>query len=304
MNHKMKYREIKHLPIPFQILILLGKFLPRRLGLLIASLIGTVIGSLRHLPLIQAIRANQWVLHNQQLSKKALNKSPRVVFRSAAKCFFDYFYFLSRPEKLEEIVRFSPEAEAAIKRIENNEPCVVVCPHLSNFELMGYALAIHNVKVQVLSYPDPVTTYRWQNELRQRKGIIVTPMSLTAFRQARQRLRDGGSVLTGLDRPLEKDHHEKYQPHFFGHPSHLPVAYVRMALEANVPVFVFAAAYLPDGKYCLEGSAPIWMEPNAYLETEILENTHKVLQAAEEIISKYPQQWAMFYPVWPQFLGV
>jgi lauroyl/myristoyl acyltransferase len=77
-----------------------------------------------------------------------------------------------------------------------------------------------------------------------------------------------------------------------------------MALEANVPVFVFAAAYLPDGKYYLEGSAPIWMEPNDDLETEILDNTHKVLQAAEEIIKKYPQQWAMFYPVWPQFLGV
>lgn len=300
----MKLRELKHQPFLFQILILLGKVLPRKIGLGIASLVGTIVGSLKMLPLIQAIRANQWVIHSQQLTKKELNKQPRVVFRSAAKCFFDYFYFLSRPEKLEEIVLFSPEAEAAIKRIENNEPCVVVCPHLSNFDLMGYALAIHDVKVQVLSYPDPVATYKWQNELRQRRGIIVTPMSLSAFRQARQRLRDGGSVLTGLDRPLEKGYHEKYQPHFFGQPTHLPVAYVRMALEANVPVFVFAAAYLTDGKYYLEGSAPIWMEPSDDLETEILNNAHAVLRVAEGIIKKYPQQWAMFYPVWPQFLGV
>jgi KDO2-lipid IV(A) lauroyltransferase len=300
----MKLRELKHQPFLFQILILLGKILPRKIGLGIASLVGTIVGSLKMLPLIQAIRANQWVIHNQQLTKKELNKLPRVVFRSAAKCFFDYFYFLTRPEKLEEIIHFSPEAETAIHRIANNEPCVVVCPHLSNFDLMGYALAIHDVKVQVLSYPDPVATYKWQNELRQRRGIIVTPMSLSAFRQARQRLRDGGSVLTGLDRPLEKGFHEKYQPHFFGQLAHLPVAYIRMALEANVPVFVFAAAYLPDGKYYLEGSSPIWMEPRDDLETEILVNAHKVLGAAEEIIKKYPQQWAMFYPVWPEFLGV
>ncbi|NLN70125.1 MAG: lysophospholipid acyltransferase family protein [Chloroflexi bacterium] len=300
----MKYRELKQLPFLFQILILLGMILPRWLGLLMASIIGTVMGSLKLLPQNRAIRANQWVIHDQQLSKKELRQYPRIVFRSVSKCFFDYFYFLTRPEKLEEIVHFSPEAQAVIKRIENNEPCVIVCPHLSNFDLMGYALAIHNVRIQVLSFPDPVATYRWQNQLRHREGIVVTPMSLSAFRQARQRLREGGSVLTGLDRPLEKAAHEKYQPQFFGYPTHLPVAYARMALEANVPVFVFAAAYLPNGKYYLEGSAPIWMEPHDDLETEILANVHKVLDVAEVLIRKYPQQWAMFYPVWPQFLGI
>jgi phosphatidylinositol dimannoside acyltransferase len=300
----MKSRELFRQPILFQILILLGKTLPRIIGLGIASLIGTCVGSLKKSILIQAIRANQWVIHDQQLTKQELNRIPRVVFRSASKCFFDYFYFLSRPEKLGEIVHFSPEAEAAIKRIHNNESCVVVCPHLSNFDLMGYVLAISDVKVQVLSYPDPVATYKWQNELRQREGIIVTPLSLSAFRQARQRLRQGGSILTGLDRPLEKGFHEKYQPTFFGHPAHLPVTYVRMALEANAPVYVFAATYQPDGKYYLEGSQPIWMEPKDDLETEILHNARKVLAEAEKFIKKYPGQWAMFYPVWPEFLGV
>jgi phosphatidylinositol dimannoside acyltransferase len=300
----MKSRELFRQPILFQLLILLGKILPRKIGLSIAALIGTVVGSLKKSRLIQAIRANQWVIHEQQLTKQELNRLPRVVFRSASKCFFDYFYFFSRPEKLEEIVHFSPEAEATIKRIQDNEPCVVVCPHLSNFELMGYALAISDVKVQVLSYPDPVATYKWQNQLRQREGIIVTPLSLSAFRQARQRLREGGSILTGLDRPLEKGYHEKYQPTFFGHPAHLPVTYVRMALEANAPVYVFAATYQPDGKYCLEGSQPIWMEPKDDLETEILHNTHQVLAIAEEMIREYAKQWAMFYPVWPEFLGV
>lgn len=300
----MKNHELIRQPILFQLIILLGKFLPRRIGLSIASVVGTVVGSLKKTQLIQAIRANQWVIHEQKLTKKQLNTLPRTVFRSASKCFFDYFYFLSRPEKLEEIVHFSPEAEAAINRIHNNEPCVVVCPHLSNFDLMGYVLAISGVKVQVLSYPEPVATYKWQNELRQREGIIVTPMSLSAFRQARQRLREGGSILTGLDRPLEKGFHEKYQPNFFGYPAHLPVTYVRMALEANAPVFVFAATYQPDEKYCLEGSHPIWMEPKDDLETEILHNAHKVLAVAEKFIKKYPGQWAMFYPVWPEFLGV
>jgi len=287
-----------------KLLIFLGKILPRSVGLGIASLIGTFWGSLKGIPLVKSIRANQWVLHDQQLTKKELDTLPRVVFRSAAKCFFDYFYYLARPDKLEEIVQFSPEAEATIKRIADNKPTVVVCPHLSNFDLMGYALSLHGVRVQVLTYPKPVATYEMQNKLRGSFGMTITPMTLTAFRQARQRLREGGSILTGLDRPLEEGYREKYQPNFFGQPAHLPVTYVRMALEANAPVFVFAAAYLPNGKYYLEGSPPLWMEHKDDLEEEILSNAHKVLEAAEVIIKKYPHQWAMFYPVWPQFLGV
>lgn len=287
-----------------QLLIFIGKVSPRKVGLGVASLIGTFMGSLKGTTLIKSIRANQWVLNNQQLTKKELNKLPRVVFRSSAKCFFDYFYFLARPERMHNIIQFSPEAEVAIQRIADNRPCVVVCPHLSNFDLMGYALSLHGVKVQVLTYPKPVTTYEMQNKLRGSFGMTVTPMTLAAFRQARQRLRDGGSILTGLDRPLEEGYREKYQPLFFGQPAHLPVAYVRMALEANAPVYVFAAAYLPSGHYYLEGSSPIWMKRDDDLETETLNNVHAVLGAAELIIKKYPQQWAMFYPVWPQFLGV
>lgn len=300
----MKIHKIFNQPFLIRIAMLIGRVTPRKVGLALASLIGTILGSMKSSPMVKAIRANQWVINEGQLTNKTLKRLPRVVFRSASKCFFDYFYFRSRPDKLEQIVQFSPEAEATISRIRENKPCVIVCPHLSNFDLMGYALALHGVNIQVLSFPNPVASYKFQNQLRDSLGITVTPMGLSAFRQARKRLREGGSILTGLDRPLEKDLLEKYQPTFFGYQANLPVAYVRMAIEANVPVFVFAAVYHPNGKYYLEGSEAIWMEPNDDLETEILENAHKVLREAEGIIKKYPGQWAMFYPIWPQFLGV
>ncbi len=300
----MNLKEFFHLPLTFQILVILGKLLPRRIGLGLASIIGTIGGSLKKTPRVKALRANQWVVHNQQLTQKQLNKLPRVVYRSSAKCFFDYFYFLMHPTKINKHVYLSSEAKEAIQRIKNNEPCIVVSPHISNFDLLGYVLAIRGVEAQVLSFPDPKSTYKWQNELRQKGGIIVTPMNLDAFRQARKRLQSGGSIVTGLDRPLEGKYQEKYKPHFFGYEASLPVTYTRMALEANVPIYVFAAVFRPDGKYYLEGSPPIWMEEKDDLQEEILANVHKVLSFAEEIIKKYPEQWAMFYPVWPQFLGV
>lgn len=254
--------------------------------------------------MVRSIRANQYVIHNETLEAKTLNKLPKIVFRSVAKCTFDYFYYLSRPEVLLKFAQFSPESEAAFERVRQGQPTVIVCPHLSNFDLMGYVLALKGIEVQILSFPNPSASYKIQNQLRESYGLNVTPMDLNAFRQARKRLKKGGSVLTGLDRPLDSGTLEKYRPHFFGRPASLPVTYVRMAKEANAPVYIMAATYQPDGTYYLEGSPPFWMESADDLETEILVNTEKILKTAESLILQYARQWAMFYPIWPEFLGV
>lgn len=283
--------------------VLLGKILPRRTGLNLASLIGSQIGRLKRNPMVKAIRANQWVIHGQSLPEEDLDELPPIIFSSAAKCIFDYFYFLSRPEKLQDIVDYSPQAKTAFDRIWNKKPCVIVCPHTSNFDLMGYALRLLDIDIQVLSYSNPNASYQFQNQLRKSLDINVTPLGFDAFRQARIRLREGGSILTGLDRPLNSNH-EKYQPKFFGYETNLPVFYSRMAKEANAPVMIMAATSQPGEKYCLEGSELIWMESSGNLEKEIIHNTERVLQQAEPFIKKYADQWAMFYPIWPQFLGV
>jgi phosphatidylinositol dimannoside acyltransferase len=282
----------------------IGKILPRTWGLRLASGIGSILGSLKNNKMVKAIRANQFVIHNQQLSAEELDLVPKVIFKSSARCMFDYFHFLHRPNSLQKIVSFDSHAQAVIERIQNQQPTVIVCPHLSNFDLMGYVLALQKVKVQVLSFPKPNTSYRLQNKLRQDIGLDITPMDLSAFREARQRLRNGGSILTGLDRPLDGVKDEKYRPKFFGYETNLPVAYVRMALEASAPVFILAATSHPDGTYRLVGSPPIRMEASDDLEDEIISNAEKVLRTAEPMIANHARQWAMFYPIWPQFLGI
>ena len=308
LNNKMKcslsLRNLLNQSIVIQLALFLGRVLPHQKGLQISSWIGKRLGQNNKNPMVKAIRANQYVIHNKSINEKKLDELPKIVFQSAANCIFDYFYYLSRPEKLQEIVYFSPKAQNAFNRINNHQATVFVCPHLSNFDLMGYVLALHNFDVQVLSFPQPVSSYKMQNQLRESLGINVTPMTLSAFRQARKRLKNGGSILTGLDRPLPEDQLNKYQPTFFGHQANLPVTYIRMAKEAEAPVIVVAATSQPDGRYQLESSDPIWMDSFGELETEIIHNANKVLSEAESLIKRYSEQWAMFYPIWPEFLGV
>ena len=303
-SHTAPLKNLLDNSIVFRLGIIFGKVLPRKVGLKLAEIIGGYLGRNQNNSTVRAIRANQWVIHDQKLTEDELEKIPKIVIGSAAKCLFDFFYFLHRPDQLQEAVSFSPEAQKTIERIKANKPCVVVSPHLSNFDLVGYALALKKVPVQVLSFPNPSGSYKLQNQLREDMGILVTPMNLSAFRQARNRLRAGGSILTGLDRPLTGNHNEKYQPLFFGHESNLPVTYVRMAKEANAPVFIMAATSPEKNTYLLSGSGPIWMDSADDLETEILINANRVLSRAEEYIKNYAYQWTMFYPLWPQFLGV
>ena len=304
MQPKKQKRKLSLEPVLLRLAILIGWSLPRRWGYQLATVVGNLLGSLKRNKMVKAIRANQYVIHDQEMSTEALNQAPKTVFISAAKCIFDYFHFLPRPERLQKIVSFSPEVENVIERIKSKQATVIVCPHLSNFDLMGYAFALHKVDFQVLSFPNPNETYKVQNKLRERTGINVTPLDFSAFRQAQLRLQKGGSVLTGLDRPLADESDKKYMPRFFGHETHLPVAYIRMALKAKAPVVVLAAVTLPDGSYRLVGTDLIWMTSDEDLESEILHNAERVLKVAEPIIVQHAQQWAMFYPIWPQFLGV
>jgi len=294
MEQTKHKRRLSLEPLLIHLAILTGWILPRHAGYRLATLIGNLLGSLTGNKMVKAIRANQYVIHGQEMSADALEQTPKTIFISAAKCIFDYFHFLRRPERLQKIISISPEAKKVLERIQNNEPTVVVCPHLSNFDLMGYALALHKIDIQVLSFPNPNEAYKIQNRLRERTGINVTPLDFNAFRQAQLRLQKGGSVLTGLDRPLADDAEAKYSPRFFGYETNLPVAYIRMALKANAPVMILAAITLPDGSYRLVGSDPIWLTPNDDLETETLSNAEKVLKIAEPIIAKHAQQWAMF----------
>jgi KDO2-lipid IV(A) lauroyltransferase len=181
-------------------------------------------------------------------------------------------------------------------RLKGDEGTILVAPHLSNFDFGGRAIVLHGFDIQVLSYPQPHGGYQWQNKLRKDIGMNVTPMSIEAMRAAKARLRNGGVVVTGMDRPLDRSN---YNPRFFGYPAAVPTSYVRMALQTKSAVLVIACIGLPEENYRVECSDLIYMEPDDDPVREIEKNAEKVLREAEKFIRAYPSQWAMFYPVWP-----
>lgn len=275
----------------------LGRVVPPRLGYPLANSIAAGIARQRSNPMVQAVRFNQWVVSGEQLSGAALDRAVVATFQHTGRCLYDLYHNLNNPAAFERLVEFSPAMEGYIKLSQQGKQGVVfAAPHLSNFDFVGRAVVMRGLSAQVLSIADPHRGYQWQNELRKKFGIEITPISTATLRQATARLEAGGSVITGIDRPFPG---AKYEPRFFGRPAPVPVGHVRLALKAHVPVVVVTALMRPDGIYQILASDPISMQPDADHNDEILLNTEAVLKVVEAYISQAPHQWAMFYPVWP-----
>lgn len=253
--------------------------------------------------MVRSVRANQWVVHDMHIAREQLNTLVRETFRSSARSLYEFWHLFTNPKAVVDHVEFEPSFLECIKHAQKRESgTIIVVPHMSNFDLIGRAAVLRGLELHILSYPQPPGGYRWQNRLRELPGLLVTPMSVDALRKASETLRANRVVLTGVDRPLSNTGDVKYRPRFFGRPATLPVFHIRLALKHNLPIVVLGGARKPDGRYTVWASDPIPMQRHTDLVQETVQNSESVLSVVAENIRKAPDQWAMFYPVWPEIL--
>lgn len=287
----------------------LSSLVPPRLGYPLARTIADVISSFHASPMVKAVWANQWVLHRGEVTMEQLNHLARETFRSSARSLYEFWHLFRQPQEILNKVDFEPSMIDVINQANRRESgMILVSAHMANFDLAGRAIALRGMSTQILSYPKPPGGYRWQNRIREFPGMHVTPMSPAALRDASQTLRENGVVLTNVDRPLPAsslpEGGAKYRPRFFGRPAAMPVYHIRLALKHNLPIIVLGAQRKPNGKYKVWASEPIIMQRASDLVEETVQNAEAVLNVLGEFIRRSPEQWGMYYPVWPETLDL
>jgi lauroyl/myristoyl acyltransferase len=278
----------------------LGRNIPPGAGYRLAEFVADTIADRADWKMVQAVRANQWVVSGGKLSPERLNHAVQATLRNTGHSIYDLYHYIHDVEALHGLIEFDPTSLRFIERSQREEDgLVLVGVHLCGFDLALQAASLHGLKAMAITLPDLNGGYQWQFEMRKRVGLEIEVASVATLHQAIHRLQEGGTVLTGLDRPFPG---LKHQPRFFGRPASIPIHHVRLALKAKVPVVVGSCVLQPDGTYKFLISEDIHMETHPDKEVELLTNAETVLQAAEEIIFQAPHQWAMFYPVWPEVL--
>jgi KDO2-lipid IV(A) lauroyltransferase len=276
----------------------LARTLPPVLGYRVAFFLANRIANRRSLDMVQAVRANQWVVHGQEPSAAELDEIVSAAFRHTARCLYDLYHNLHNLPKMQELIDFGPRFEELVEQINSRERgMVIVGPHLSGFDFVGQASAMKGMKAIVITFARPSEGYKWQNDIRQYAGLEIAPASMGVMKEAVKRLKGGETVLTGVDRPVPDP---RYRPNFFGFPSSLPVHHIMLALRAKVPVLVAAVVMRPDHIYEIVVSDFIEMEQYGDRDKDILCNAERVLEVTADMIRGVPEQWTMTYPVWPE----
>lgn len=279
----------------------IGRTLPRWLGYPFSRAAADWLSGHTQFSQVRALRSNLWVASGEQASSQQLDEWVRQNFRNSGRAIFDFYHHLRSPEKVLELVEIDPSFEELIQISKSGKQGqILVLPHVSNFDLVGRAAALRGLQMQVISAPNPPGGYAWQNSIREEVGIEITPASPDALRRALTNLREGRTVLTGVDRPFKGS---KYRPVFFGRPATLPVVHIQLALRMKLPIKVICGALKSNQKYLVWASQPVMMKEMQDHEAEILRNTEAVLEVAEGLIRQFLTQWNMTIPVWPELLG-
>ena len=283
--------------------IFLGKYLSPQQGYFLAKIVAHLVSKRRHSQLIRTIRANQSVVRGLRLDSPLLDEAVHKVLLNAGRGYYDLYHALAKnPATLGDLVELTPEIiPIFINAQQKKQGIVIAIIHSSNFDLAAAAFAHSRFTIQMLTYPNPTGGYELQNQLRTNDGYIVTPATRSGLKMALRRLREGGIVLTGIDRPLILT--KKESPvSFFGKPAHLPTGHIRLAMASNA-LLVFASTEQTDsGKYKVRLDPPMELIRTGNRQKDILINTERLLALAEERIRARPEEWMMFFPVWPQVL--
>ena len=298
----MSIQNILNSKLSVQFSILIGKYLPKNLGYSVGRQLGSLIGSFRNWDINRNIRLNQFVIQGEKLTKAQLVRSAKDVLTHAGRCYYDFHHYINRPDALNDLVPLTDEMREFIELSKQKQGYMVIAPHLSNFDLVVSRLIRGGFIGRVLSYSNPGSGYQLQNEIRKSYGMELTPLGDPGVEAATiEYLKNGGTVATGVDRPLST-RKKRHFVNFFGMPSPLPLGYITTALAADVPIIVVTAYMLPDGKYGFKHSGPIPLKKYASRLDNILLNAEMVLKEIETFIKLAPEQWLMYYPVWPDLM--
>jgi lauroyl/myristoyl acyltransferase len=281
--------------------IRLSRLLPRRLG---HSLIRIITGFVarRDSQMTKTVRSNLSVVLDTMPTDEHLDPIVHEVLYQSASGTFDFFRALGA--SVEENRRLVDMSQGIWDVLDpgwrEGRGLLVVAPHLGTQDLggIGFAAGSRSHEVQVLSYALPPSGYELVNDLRATEGLILTPSGGDALRQAAERLRSGGIVFTSLDRPPPRGKRAQ-TTEFFGKPARLWDGFARLAASTDSILQIIWVERLPDRRYRL--NLVRQLDPRTMDGADPAASLWKAtLKEAETIIREHPDQWLMFFPVWPE----
>ena len=274
-----------------------GKVVPPGLASAGISGITKLSARRRKSRMVSAIKSNLSVVLDTSEDDPALNRHVARVLYHAGMAGFEFFHKVAHGR--EALGELAPIPADLLEMLEtarrDGRGMLGVSAHVGALDLVGVSITATDFEVQVISYAAPPAGYRLVNEMRSDHGLVMTPASKEAMIEAADRLESGGIVFTAVDRPVPPGR-KANEVVLFNRPTRLWNGYARMALATGALLFFVWVVRTPEGRYEVHYNEPIdCADPPG----DVDHVTSLILAQAEAVIRANPDQWLMFFPLWP-----
>lgn len=278
----------------------LAQSLPRSAAYAIVNRVVDVLLQRRHTPLYRAIYYNQGYVLSPGATAQQIHRNVGRVLRHGGYTSFDLMHAIAQGEAAtRDAIEFSDETQQHADQALSSGHGVMVCgAHLSNFNLGLLSFSLRDIPIQILSRAQPTGGFKLMADLRDRGLLDETPIDGPSLRKAIARLRAGGVVGTAADWPLAAD--TEVRPLFFGRPALLPTGHIRIALSADALLMPVSVRWTRERGYHTVSTPPMALERTGDRLQDVIHNARRVLSIIEGWVAERPDQWLMYYPVWPE----
>ncbi|HUZ88781.1 MAG TPA: hypothetical protein VMU49_03010 [Candidatus Acidoferrales bacterium] len=210
-------------------------------------------------------------------------------FRNHSKAYIDLMRLpMARVEDLRPLLRVSGQENLEVARARG---CgvLVVSAHMGSWEVAAAIWSATTAPVCLFAEElEPPEMFDWYRSTRQRLGISVLPLNLGGLRQVVKALKNGEIVVTAIDRDLIGT---GPVTEFFSHRARIPAGPAELALRNGTPILPVVVYRLPDDTFQAVGYPPIFPQPTADHEGDVLRINRELVAHLETIIRAHPDQW-------------
>jgi lauroyl/myristoyl acyltransferase len=277
--------------------IFIGAVLPTKQAYWLADKIAANVVSQTDSDLYRALRSNQAVIRGLSYEDPQLDDILYTVMQNNTRGIADWFKGMAKGKKfLLERCELEPDLiDRTLNATADGRGLVLVGGHMSSFNIMVLGLGVRGLPIKALSFANPAGSYKIDNLIRRKYGVDLSPISVASLKDSIHRLKQGGLVMTGIDRPDVGGEPME----FFGTRVVMPVGHARLAVRTGSRIMIGATTRVGPAQYRVHTSPIIEPEITGDTDRDILNLAQKVLGILEDQIRAKPDEWLMFFPVWP-----
>jgi len=175
---------------------------------------------------------------------------------------------------------------------------IVVAPHMGSWELAAASWAASFGEIGVMvEQIEPRQLFEHVSALRSRMHIRVIPLSRTGARDIMRMLKEHRMVVLAMDRDILNTG----QPFkFFGGLTSFPTGPVEIALKTGAPILPAFCIRDRNDAYIAIGEPPLFLTPSEDHRADLRGAMEQILATFERYIKRYPDQWHVLEPIWPE----